>query len=39
MEKNKEFASKIKSIRERQDMSIEELAEKSNVKLDVLKAM
>ena len=39
MEQNKKFASKIKSIRERQNMSLEELAEKSNVKLDVLKAM
>ncbi len=39
MEKNKEFASKIKSIRERQNMTIEELAEKSDVKIDVLKAM
>lgn len=39
MEENKEFALKVKSIRERQNMSIEELAEKSGVKLDVLKAM
>lgn len=39
MEKNKEFASKIKSIRERQDMSIEELSEASGVKLEVLQAM
>ena len=39
MEENKEFAIKVKSIRERQNMSIEELAEKSGVKLDVLKAM
>ena len=39
MENNEQFASKIKSIRERQNMSIEELAEKSNVKLDVLIAM
>lgn len=39
MEKNTEFASKIKSIRERQNMSIEELSENSGVKLDVLKAM
>lgn len=39
MEKNTEFASKIKSIRERQNMTIEELSEKSGVKLDVLKAM
>lgn len=39
MEKNEKFASKIKSIRERQNMSIEELAEKSGVKLEVLQAM
>jgi transcriptional regulator with XRE-family HTH domain len=39
MEKNKEFASKIKSIRERQDMSIEELSKASGVKLEVLQAM
>lgn len=39
MEENKKFAEKVKSIRERQQMSIEELAEKSNVKLEVLKAM
>lgn len=39
MEKNEKFASKIKSIRERQNMTIEELAESSGVKLDVLKAM
>ncbi len=39
MEQNKEFALKVKSIRERQNMSIEELAEKSDVKLEVLKAM
>lgn len=39
MEKNIEFALKIKEIRERQQMSIEELAEKSDVSLDVLKAM
>lgn len=39
MEKNTEFASKIKSIRERQNMSIEELSENSGVKLEVLKAM
>lgn len=39
MEKNQEFASKMKSIRERQNMSIEELAEASGVKLEVLQAM
>lgn len=39
MEKNEEFASKMKSIRERQNMTIEELADASGVKLDVLKAM
>lgn len=39
MEKNEQFASKIRSIRERQNMSIEELAEKSNVKVEVLEAM
>ncbi len=39
MEENKEFALKVKSIRERQNMSLEELAEKSDVKLEVLKAM
>ena len=39
MAKNEEFASKIKSIRERQNMTIEELAEKSGVKLEVLQAM
>ena len=39
MEKNEEFASKIKSIRERQDMTIEELSEASGVKLEVLQAM
>ena len=39
MEKNTEFASKIKSIRERQNMSIEELSENSGVKLEVLEAM
>ena len=39
MEKNKEFASKMKSIRERQNMTIEELAEASGVKLEVLQAM
>ena len=39
MEKNKEFASKMKSIRERQNMTIEELAEASGVKLEVLQAI
>ena len=39
MEKNEDFASKIKSIRERQDMTIEELSEASGVKLEVLQAM
>ena len=39
MEKNEQFASKIRSIRERQNMSIDELAEKSNVKKEVLEAM
>ena len=39
MNENKDFAEKVKSIRERQNMTIEELAEKSDVKLDVLKAM
>ena len=38
MEKNEQFASKIRSIRERQNMSIDELAEKSNVKKEVLEA-
>ena len=36
---NEEFAKKIVDIRERQNMSIEELSERSGVKLDVLKAM
>jgi transcriptional regulator with XRE-family HTH domain len=39
MEQNKEFALKVKSIRERQNMSIEELSEKSGVKIEVLEAM
>ena len=39
MEENRKFALKVKSIRERQNMSIEELAEKSDVKIEVLKAM
>ena len=38
MEENKNFALKVKSIRERQQMTIEEVAEKSGVKIDVLKA-
>ena len=37
MKENKEFALKVKSIRERQNMTIEELAEKSDVKLDIEK--
>ena len=36
---NEDFAKKIVDIRERQNMSIEELSERSGVKLDVLKAM
>ncbi|MBE6140141.1 XRE family transcriptional regulator [uncultured Methanobrevibacter sp.] len=36
---NEDFGQKIKDIRARQDMSLEELSEKSGVKLDVLKAM
>ena len=36
---NEDFAKKIKDIRERQDMSIEDLAERSGVKLEVLQAM
>ena len=36
---NEDFAQKIKDIRARQNMSIEELAEKSGVKLEVLQAM
>ena len=32
---NENFAKKIKDIRERQDMSIEELSERSGVKLEV----
>ena len=36
---NEDFAQKIKDIRTRQNMSVEELAEKSGVKLEVLKAM
>ncbi|WP_305513017.1 MULTISPECIES: cupin domain-containing protein [unclassified Methanobrevibacter] len=36
---NEDFAQKIKDIRTRQDMSIDELAETSGVKLEVLQAM
>ena len=36
---NEDFAKKIKDIRERQDMTIEELSERSGVKIDVLNAM
>lgn len=36
---NEDFAKKIKDIRARQDMTIEDLAEKSGVKIEVLKAM
>ena len=36
---NEDFAKKIKDIRTRQDMSIEELAERSGVKQEVLEAM
>ena len=36
---NEDFAKKIKDIRTRQDMSIEDLAERSGVKLEVLEAM
>ena len=36
---NEDFAKKIKDIRDRQNMTIEELAERSGVKLEVLKAM
>ncbi len=39
MEKNTEFALKVKEIREKQKMTVKELAEKSNVSLDVLKAI
>ena len=39
MDKNTKFASKVKDIRERQNMSIEELSEKSGVKIEVLEAM
>ena len=39
MDKNSKFASKVKDIRERQNMSIEELSEKSGVKIEVLEAM
>ena len=33
---NENFAKKIKDIRARQDMTIEDLAERSGVKLEVL---
>ncbi len=36
---NEDFAQKIKDIRARQDMTIEELSERSGVKLEVLQAM
>ena len=36
---NEDFAKKIKDVRERQNMSIEELAEKSGVSQEVLEAM
>ena len=36
---NEDFAKKIRDIRERQDMSVEELAERSGVKQEVLEAM
>ena len=36
---NEDFAKKIKDIRERQSMSIEDLAERSGVKQEVLEAM
>lgn len=36
---NEDFGKKIKDVRERQNMSIEELAEKSGVKQEVLEAM
>ena len=36
MDKNTKFATKVKSIRERQNMSIDELAEKSGVKKEIL---
>ena len=36
---NEDFAKKIKDIRDRQNMTIEDLAERSGVKLEVLKAM
>ena len=35
---NENFAKKIKDIRARQDMTIEDLAERSGVKLEVLQA-
>ena len=36
---NEDFGKKIKDIRDRQNMSIEELSERSGVSVDVLKAM
>ena len=36
---NEDFAKKIRDVRERQNMSVEELAEKSGVKVEILKAM
>ena len=36
---NEDFAKKIKDIRARQDMTIEELSERRGVKLKVLEAM
>ena len=36
---NEDFAKKIKDIRDRQNMTIEELSERSGVKLEVLQAM
>ena len=36
---NEDFAKKIKDIRARQDMSMEDLSERSGVKLEVLQAM
>lgn len=39
MDDNAKFASKVKDVRERQNMSLEELSEKSGVKIEVLQAM
>lgn len=36
---NEDFAKKIRDIRERQNMSVEELAQRSGVKQEVLEAM